>query len=239
MGTLLKLFEEPLLVGEVSSTQEVVKGRDFPPFKPLVAQSQTGGRGRKGNRWFSPPKAGLYLSVKIPKDFFHQGDISALSLVCGLAVSQTVDSYILSQIKWPNDVYVRGKKISGILIEADPRNLYIGIGVNLNIRKFPPELANYVTSLYLELGYPVEFSEFTPLLLEILGSNLLEFRSYGFKPFKERIERKLLWKGKRVLIDNSECGRLLGIDERGLAVLKTCYGKIKKLPYGDISLRKG
>jgi len=71
-----------------------------------------------------------------------------------------------------------------------------------------------------------------------LTADLLQFREEGFKPFVEPINRKLLWKGKRVLIDNRECGRLLGINERGRAVVKTCFGKIKELSYGDISLRR-
>ena len=239
MGTLLRLFKEPVLVKEVSSTQDLVKSADFPPFTPLIAESQTKGRGRKGN-WFSPPGAGLYFSVKIPKEFFTlaERELSPLSLVCGCAVSQTVDSYIFSKIKWPNDVYIKGKKVAGILIEADKTNFYIGIGVNLNTKRFPKELQDVATSIYLETQSEVDFYEFATLLVENLTADLLQFREEGFKPFVEPINRKLLWKGKRVLIDNRECGRLLGINERGRAVVKTCFGKIKELSYGDISLRR-
>ncbi len=228
---------KPLVVEEVSSTQDVVKSADFPPFVPFVALKQTAGRGRKG-RWHSPRGGGLYLSFKLPLSFFgNEAELSPISLVVGCAVSQTVDAYALSKIKWPNDVYLGGKKVGGILVERNSRFLTVGIGVNLNNKGFPPELQHYATSLYLELQREVDFGEFLNLLLENLSEELLRFAEEGFSPFAERINRKLLWRNRRVLINNSECGKLLGVDERGRAVVKTCYGKIKRLSYGDISLR--
>ena len=234
------IFSEPLVLEEVSSTQDWVKDKDFPHFKPLIAKRQTKGRGRRGRRWFSPPEGGLYLSFKIPKAFFGEREgLACLSLVCGLSVSQAVDTYRFSKIKWPNDVYIGEKKVAGILIEANATDLVVGIGVNLNMESFPPELKESATSIYLVTQSRVDFYEFTTLLLDFLSENLLRFRSEGFHPFVEPINRKLLWKGKRVVIDQRECGKLLGIDERGLAVVKTCFGKIKTFPVGDISLRRG
>jgi BirA family biotin operon repressor/biotin-[acetyl-CoA-carboxylase] ligase len=235
----LKVFKKPILVDKVSSTQDVVKGADFPPFVPLIAKTQTNGRGRKGNLWYSPPGKGLYLSVKLPKEIFKNIlNLGTISLVSGYAVSETVDSYTFSKIKWPNDVYINGKKVSGILIEANSKSLVIGIGVNLNTLNFPKELEKYATSIYRETGTEVDFEEFTLLLLENLEDNLLKFQKKGFKPFLEAINRKLLWKGKRITVDNRECGTLLCVDSEGFAVIKTCYGQIKRFPVGDISIRK-
>jgi BirA family biotin operon repressor/biotin-[acetyl-CoA-carboxylase] ligase len=235
--TGLRIFSEPKIVDVISSTQEGVKNERFPHFTPLVAKSQTKGRGRKG-KWYSPPEGGLYFSVKIPKDFFPQTELSPVALVCGFAVSETVDSYVFSKIKWPNDVYVRGKKVAGILVEASKENLVIGIGVNLNIKNFPNNLHTPASSIYLETQQEVDMLEFLNLLLDNLSVELLKFRSEGFKPFVEPINRKLLWRGQRVVVDNIEYGKLLGITERGTALIKTCFGKVKEFPYGDISLRK-
>ena len=235
-----RLFAEPISVKEVSSTQDVVKQKDFPTFTPFVAQSQTRGRGRRGNSWYSPPGKGLYLSFKLPKGFlppWGEGEIPPLSLVVGLSVSETVDSYILSAVKWPNDVYIRGKKVAGTLVEADRENYIVGIGVNLNTLHFPPELGSIATSIYRETGVEVDFEEFLNLLLENLSADLLRFKKEGFEPFVEPINRKLLWRGKRVVVDHRECGKLLGIDPKGYAVVKTCFGKIKRFPAGEISLR--
>jgi len=226
-------------VDVISSTQDAVKDGDFPYFKPLIAKAQTKGRGRRGNRWYSPPEGGLYMSFKLPKDFFSDGgELSKLSLVCGAAVSQTVDSYLLSAIKWPNDIYIRGKKVAGILVEVGSGGVIVGIGVNLNTASFPNELVGRATSIFLETQQKVDFKEFTELLLENISENLLRFREEGFKPFLGPINRKLLWRGKRVLIDRRECGKLLGVNEKGFAVIKTCYGEIKEYPYGEISLRR-
>jgi len=231
----------PEVVETVSSTQDVVKNPSYPSFKPLIALHQEKGRGRKGNRWYSPPGKGLYLSFKLPKEFFpREGEeLSPLSLVVGLAVSETVDSYIFSKIKWPNDIYINGKKVAGILVEATPREFIVGIGVNLNTERFPEELKPSATSLYRETQSEVDIFEFAHLLLSNLSGELLEFREKGFTPFAERINRKLLWRNKRVLIDNRECGKLLGVDERGRALVLTCYKELRRLSYGDISLRAG
>ena len=129
-GTFTRIFAEPLVVDEVFSTQDVVKQPDFEPFKPLIAKKQLAGRGRKGNKWFSPPEAGLYLSFKIPKDFFIETEnLSPISLVCGLSVAETVDSFAFSRIKWPNDVFIGNKKVAGILVETNKEFITIGIGV--------------------------------------------------------------------------------------------------------------
>jgi len=238
-GIFTRIFSEPIVLEEVSSTQDIVKQENFEPFKPLIARRQLNGKGRKGNKWYSPPKAGLYFSVKLPKDFFpKKEDLSTVSLVCGLSVSETVDSFIFSKIKWPNDVYINNKKIAGILVENSKDFLIIGIGVNLNTKVFPADLKNYATSIFLETGNLVDIFEFANLLLDNLSRNILIFRSDGFAPFVEPINRKLLWKGKRIVIDNRECGKLLGINKKGFAVVKTCYGEIKEIAYGDISIRK-
>jgi len=240
-GTFLEIWRSaPEVVEKVSSTQDVVKSKDFPHFTPFVALSQEKGRGRRGNVWFSPPGEGLYLSFKIPKDFFgvEPEDLTPLSLVVGCAVSETVDGYTFSKIKWPNDIYIGGKKVSGILVEATPRDLVVGIGVNLNTVSFPPELKPYATSIYMETQQRVDFYEFLNLLLENLSVELLKFKVEGFKPFVERINRKLLWRNKRIVIDNRECGLLLGIDDRGRALVKTCFKQLKRLSYGDISIRE-
>jgi len=228
----------PITAESVPSTQDAVKDPSFPHFTPFLALHQERGRGRRGNRWYSPRGKGLYLSFKVPKDFFKTADLSPVSLAVGYAVSETVDAYALSKIKWPNDVYLNGKKVAGILVEATPRDIVVGIGVNLNTESFPEELKPFATSIYRETQQRVDRSEFTELLLLNLSDALLEFREKGFTPFVERINRKLLWRNQRVVIDGKECGKLLGVDEKGRAVVLTCFKQLKRLPYGEISIRK-
>jgi len=238
-GSFLFTYQ-PLVFEELSSTQDYVRSKEVKPFQVVVALHQTKGRGRRGNSWYSPKGKGLYLSFKIPKNFLRLEPIKlgCLSLVVGLSVSQTVDQYVFSSLKWPNDVYIRNKKVAGVLIENTSEGLIVGIGVNLNTEDFPPFLKIRATSIYRETQTLVEPQQFLKELLLNLNENLIKFQKEGFTPFKGIIERKLLWKGQRVILDNRECGKFLGIDENGFAVIKTCVGNLKKIPYGDISLRR-
>ena len=120
----------------------------------LVAEEQTAGRGRRGAVWVSPKGENLAFSILLKpiasKALWHR-----LSLLAGLAVAEALENYVpLSEIKWPNDVRVGGKKIAGILVEAGKDYVIIGVGININSTDFPEELA--ATSLHEQTGrvYP-------------------------------------------------------------------------------------
>ena len=108
---------------------------------------------------------------------------------------------------------------------------------NLNTKDFPPDLKNIATSIYRETQQKVDFREFLHLLIENLNLCVIDFAEKGFSPFKEKIEKKLLWKGKRILINNNRCGKILGIDSQGNLIVKDCYGKILKFTSAEISIR--
>jgi BirA family biotin operon repressor/biotin-[acetyl-CoA-carboxylase] ligase len=124
----------------------------------VVAKKQDNGYGRKGNAWFSP-QGGLYFSVILPKS--NVDDLRILTILAAFAVAQTVkDRFEVEPfVKLPNDVYLNGKKICGILTEniiaGEVKSSVIGIGVNTNIGAFPAELAN-ATSLEIELGETID-----------------------------------------------------------------------------------
>lgn len=121
----------------------------------VICRQQTAGRGRLGRSFFSPRDDGLYLSVVIRPDF----DISRSSLVtvaAAVATSEAIDEICgcSSQIKWVNDIYLKGKKVCGILTEATTDfetgqidSLIIGIGINTSERSFPPELKDIAGSV--------------------------------------------------------------------------------------------
>ncbi len=124
----------------------------------VIADAQTQGRGRAGNTWHSPPGANLYFSLLL-RPRFDAAMAPAFALVAGLVVAAAVEERLgtgapAARVKWPNDVFVGEKKISGILIEAQLRgselgSLVVGVGVNLSTREFPPELSSVATSLAL------------------------------------------------------------------------------------------
>ena len=97
-----------------------------PPFV-VVAQQQTGGRGRQGKAWLSV--GGAYLGTFcLPK---KRGDLSGLSLAIGVGVVQGL-KIKEAKLKWPNDIYLNGRKCAGILIEVQDKSVLIGIGININ-----------------------------------------------------------------------------------------------------------
>jgi BirA family transcriptional regulator, biotin operon repressor / biotin---[acetyl-CoA-carboxylase] ligase len=117
----------------------------------VTAGEQTAGRGRQGRTWTAPPgKALLYSAILRPLDERHL----LLPLAVPLAVceaAETLGDGIECSIKWPNDVWVEGRKLAGVLIEAKPQDGWavIGVGLNLSIEadEFPPELRGTATSL--------------------------------------------------------------------------------------------
>src|SRR6266508_124529 len=138
-----------------------------PEFTCVVADEQTAGRGRRARTWHSSPGDGLYMSIL----FLPRSDASSRLPLTGLLAAVAVAETLIERgvagvdIKWPNDVLVNGRKISGVLAEAvsagsESLRLILGVGVNLNHRSFPPELSESATSLSIETGERVVVEEF-------------------------------------------------------------------------------
>jgi BirA family biotin operon repressor/biotin-[acetyl-CoA-carboxylase] ligase len=140
-----------------------------------LADFQSSGRGRMERKWVSPLGEGLYFSILLmPKIDFS--NITLISLMTAIAVAETLMAFcdIKIDIKWPNDILINKKKVSGILIESafDGNNLsyvIIGIGVNLLQKDFPPNLNLPATSLFLETGLIIEKEEFLLALVKHLA----------------------------------------------------------------------
>ncbi|HWN72126.1 MAG TPA: biotin--[acetyl-CoA-carboxylase] ligase, partial [Haliangium sp.] len=138
----------------------------------VTADQQHAGRGRQGRAWHSPPGENLYLSC-ILRPALAPAAATAITLAAGLGVADAVQrAGAPAALKWPNDVLVHGRKLSGILTEMSTRgervqHLVVGIGVNLESRSFPPEIGDRATSLAL-LGVAVERQRFVDRLLSEL-----------------------------------------------------------------------
>lgn len=127
----------------------------------LVVQAlrQTAGRGRRGAVWFSEEGASLAFSILVrPQE--SKALWPRLALATGLAVAEAVESFgPVAAIKWPNDVWVGRRKIAGILVEAGDDYAIVGIGLNVNTRDFPEEVAEIATSLRVETQIDVPPSQ--------------------------------------------------------------------------------
>ncbi len=163
---------------EVASTNDLalaLAGAGAPGGTSVLADAQRAGRGRRGRDWFSPPGAGLYLSV-IVRPERAAADLSLVTLAAGVALARAVRiaTGLGCELKWPNDL-VTGRpwrKVAGVLCEASGvageslDAVVVGVGVNLLPAAYPPEIAQRATSLELELSRPVDRPR---LIVEILA----------------------------------------------------------------------
>jgi len=118
----------------------------------VISTTQFAGRGRNKHTWFSG-KGGFYISITLTP--FHQENIQLLTFLTSCAVCRTFSALttIQPRIKWPNDVLVGTHKISGVLTESifgEHPVFFVGVGININQKKFPPNLQNKATSLFIE-----------------------------------------------------------------------------------------
>ncbi len=157
-GDPVYFFTETPSTNDVAAT---LAERGAPEGATVFAWSQTAGRGRFGRAWFSPPGAGLYLSIVC------RNEIAAprVTLAGGVAVAEAIRSAtgLPVHIKWPNDVVVEGvaparrRKLAGILAEGSTgadglQYVILGLGINLRPAAYPPELSDRATSIEAELG---------------------------------------------------------------------------------------
>lgn len=174
--------KEIIRYGEIDSTNDearrlIAKGAGEGTV--VVAGAQSRGRGKPGNRWFSPRDAGVYLSAvvkpfKNPKDLGPITQLGAKAAVS--AIKKTTG--LPAKIKLPNDVLINDKKAGGVLVErVVSGHLIIGIGVNVNneAASFPPEISAAATSLKIESGEDQVLSDFTGLLVGELNKEYLAY----------------------------------------------------------------
>ena len=139
-----------------------------------LAEEQTAGKGRAGHGWESRPKDGIYLSALL-RPRLAPAEVIIFSLAAGLAVVEAVHEVtgLWSDLRWPNDVMLGGRKFCGILTELNAevtrvRYVVVGMGLNVNNEEFPPELASVATSLRRETGHKVSRVELVAALLRAL-----------------------------------------------------------------------
>ena len=150
-------FGKPLYKYQiVRSTNDLALqlAREGAPEGTLVlAEAQTGGRGRWGRRWLSPEGKGIWASLILrPED--DPGGTLAVGVASGIAEALRDRTGVDAEVKWPNDVVVGGRKLAGVLVERGGEAYVVGFGVNVLQAKedFPPELRDRATSLLLETG---------------------------------------------------------------------------------------
>lgn len=209
-----------------------------------LAEFQYGGRGRRGRAWLSPYGRNLSMSLAMATER-HLADLGGLSIVVGLALADAMESLGLKglQLKWPNDLLVEGRKLSGILVELLQRDgaveFVVGMGVNVHLTEQEmSQIGQPVTDLR-RCAVADSRTDLVIHLIKRVQSYLQHFEAEGFAPFVSAFNDLHLYHEQTCSIiqgDQSTSGVVAGIGEQGELILYTAQGE-RRFHGGEVSLR--
>jgi len=237
---------------ETTSTNDVIEklARDGVAEGVVAfAESQTLGRGRLGRRWFSPAGKGLWFSVLLRPKLTPQ-QTTQITVSASVALARAVETVtgLSPKIKWPNDLLVNGRKVAGILTELAAeqdvvRHVVVGIGIDVNIEphRFPPELKQTATSLSIEAGHVIDRAELGARILRELDDVYSRIMRREFEAVAEEWETKCSTVGKLVVVtigDRRVRGRAEALNSEGALLLRTEHGHLESITGGDVIVEK-
>ena len=211
----------------------------------VIAESQSKGRGRLGRRWLSAPFLNLCLSVVL-RPQIPPSQASLVTLMAAVATADAIQIYsgLLPQIKWPNDILLRDRKVAGLLNEIHSETdrvhfVILGIGINLNMegKTFPQEIRALATSLKQEMRQTVSRKVFLKSLLEELERWYGIFSKKGGGAILEAWRKRSGIRGKRVKVNSfgeTLNGTAIDVDSDGALILKMGDGSQKRVVAGDV-----
>lgn len=247
-ASLKKIGSQILIFDSVISTNKVaaeLAAKDYPDGTVIISDSQTGGKGRLGRLWLSPPEKNIYMSI-ILRPMLLPKDATILTIMSSVACASAIRNLmsIPVSIKWPNDMLVSNKKLGGILteIKSDMDRIHyavlgIGINVNMDISEMPDELKPIATSIKNETGEAWLRSQVAVSVLKELDKWYDILSTIGKKPIIDEWLQLSSTIGQRVKItigDNIFTGIAEGIDEEGMLILKLPDNSFKKISAGDV-----
>ena len=234
----------------VESTQKIahrLSNEDEPEGTIIIAEEQRSGKGRMDRTWHSPKYTGIWMSL-ILRPNIPLTKAPQLTLLTAVAIVQAMEEEtgLQPEIKWPNDVLLNGKKVTGILTELQAEadrihSIIIGIGINVNQKKedFPSELQEKASSLFIEKGEVISRAGLIKSFFKHFEKLYLLYLDQGFFPIK------LLWEGYAVSIGkflkartltNVIEGKALGITDEGVLKLEDETGFVHHIYSADIEV---
>lgn len=246
---MIKLKYKIYSFEKLESTNDKAKeiARDEKEGTVIIAKEQTKGRGRLGRTWHSPRGKSILMSI-ILKPNMEPKDMQKIVLIGAAAVNMALkDIGIESQIKWPNDIIVQGKKVCGILTEMSSNfnglnYVIIGIGININqdIEDIPKELKEKSTSLKLIKNKEIHKEELLQILLNRFKELYMPFKNHGdIKGVIDICGKNSAIIGKNILViqgDNIRKGKALDINMEGELLVEFSEG-IERVYSGEVSIR--
>lgn len=248
-AAILARLHQPnlVIIPVIDSTNQYLLDRlsELQSGDACIAEYQQAGRGRRGRQWFSPFGANLYMSMYWR---LEQGPAAAmgLSLVIGIIMAEVLQALGAPdvRVKWPNDLYLKDRKLAGILVEltgktGDAAQIVMGAGINLAMRSADAAQINQGWINLQEAGIEINRNELAATLINSLREALALFERDGLAPFIGRwaaldnfIDRPV----KLIMGDREVYGIARGVDKQGGLLLEQ-EGEIKSWMGGEISLR--
>lgn len=208
---------------------------DAPEGAIVIAEEQSGGKGRLGRVWHSPPRTGIWMSLILRPPIALQ-NASHLTILSSVGIKRGIERItgLDIQIKWPNDLLIDGKKVCGVLTEIRGEQdcihyAVIGMGMNVNTKKhdFPEEIRNIATSLSIELGGDIHRATLIAAILEELEECYQLYLSQGFEPIQQEWEDSAYKMGEIATVRTPQgvyTGMIQGLYETGALKLSTDQG---------------
>lgn len=212
----------------------------------VIAEKQTGGKGRRGRNWESPAGSGIWMTLII-QDAILPERASMLTLIAAMAVREGIQKAtgLSCEIKWPNDIVSDGKKVCGILTEMSAEEGYvhyivIGIGINCNTESFPAEIASTASSIKLLTGRPVRRADIVGYVMQAFSRYYDRFKiTQDMNLLKEEYDSFLTNRGRDLLVldpAGEYRAKGVGLADDGALVIETEEGR-KSIYSGEVSVR--
>ncbi|MCH8111397.1 MAG: biotin--[acetyl-CoA-carboxylase] ligase [Proteobacteria bacterium] len=230
---------------DLDSTNDEAKrqaAQGAPNGTVIVARRQTAGRGRRGRGWESP-EGNLYATLLLRPDYGPQ-QAAQLSFVTALALADTVRGILPAkkrvELKWPNDVLVKGRKISGILLEAAPGGGgldWVVIGCGINIVSHPKLARGKATSLMAEGASPPTLDSVLEIFLQALHGGIARWQAKGFAPVREDWLTSAHGVGQSIVVrlpGETLRGTFAALDENGALELELAAGGQRLVTGGEV-----
>lgn len=213
----------------------------------VVAESQTGGKGRRGKKWVSPSGNGIWMSL-ILRPQMLPSSASMITLAAALSVTEGIREAcgLDCLIKWPNDITAEGKKLCGILTEMSAEleeihYIVVGIGINANIVSFPEEIRETASSLCLLTGKNVRRSQVIAEVMRAMEIYYSRFMECGdLSLLKDTYNARLANIGRQVKVlglKEEYTGIARGIDESGELLIEMEDKSVRRVISGEVSVR--
>jgi BirA family biotin operon repressor/biotin-[acetyl-CoA-carboxylase] ligase len=246
IGRDIHVFEQ------TTSTNDVVEklARDGVREGVVVfAESQTRGRGRLGRAWMSPARKGLWFSILLRPNLRPQ-ETTQLTVASANALRRAIfsQSRLPIEIKWPNDILIRGKKTAGILTEMSAeldrvRHVILGIGIDVNqdMHEFPLDLRKIATSLKIEYGETLSRAALATAVLRELDLEYSRICAGHFSQVAAEWMEHCATIGKDVTVqigDRKIRGRAESLDDDGALILRSEHGRLQRITGGDVTVEK-